>query len=160
MTLQRNDRSPEPAAGFSLLELVLVMAIMVVLGAIAAPRYAGALANYRADAAARRLIADLAFARDKARQTSQSRTVTFVPASGQLRILNVQDLNTAGPNYITNLHDEPYQAELISADFGGDSQVVFDGFGVPDSGGAAVVRAGGTQRTVMLNSGTGEAEIQ
>jgi type II secretory pathway pseudopilin PulG len=136
------------------------MAIMVTLGAIAAPRYANTLANYRADAAARRLVADLNLAREKAFQSSQSRTVTFVPEDGQLSILNVQDLNTPGPTYVTKLHDKPYQAELISADFGGDSQVVFDGFGVPDSGGTAVIQAGGTQRTVVLNADTGEAEVQ
>ncbi len=39
--------------GFSLLELVLILAIAVTLAAIAGPRYGNALANYGADEIAR-----------------------------------------------------------------------------------------------------------
>ena len=44
------------------MELVLVMVIVATLAAIAVPRYAQATSRYRADAAARRIAADLSLA--------------------------------------------------------------------------------------------------
>ena len=67
--------------GFTLLELVLVVAILGVVAAIAAPRYGNAIQNYRANAAAQRLRADLEYARARAKSTSSSRTVTVSPGS-------------------------------------------------------------------------------
>ncbi|MDH3583123.1 MAG: type II secretion system GspH family protein [Phycisphaerae bacterium] len=41
-------------AGFSLVELVMVLVIVAVAGAMAAPRYARAVGRYRTDAAVKR----------------------------------------------------------------------------------------------------------
>src|SRR5204863_23675 len=54
---------------FSLIEITLVLMVMGVLAALAVPRYASALARYRADAAARRIVADLDLARTTARSS-------------------------------------------------------------------------------------------
>ena len=53
------------------------MAIIVIVAAIATPRYANALTRYRAEAAARRVAADFQLARRTAKSTSSSRTVQF-----------------------------------------------------------------------------------
>ncbi|MHC4992904.1 MAG: pilus assembly FimT family protein, partial [Planctomycetota bacterium] len=55
--------------GTSLIEVVIVLAVIATLAAIAQPRYAGALSRYHADSAARRIIADFAAARQRARAT-------------------------------------------------------------------------------------------
>ena len=60
-------RNASASGGFSLLEVVLVVAIIAVLAAIAAPRYGRAAGRYRADVAARRIVADLEYARLSAR---------------------------------------------------------------------------------------------
>jgi prepilin-type N-terminal cleavage/methylation domain-containing protein len=58
--------------GFTLFELVLVIAIMAVVAAIAAPRYAAAAARYELRAAAQQLQSDIVFAQRTAQATSRS----------------------------------------------------------------------------------------
>ena len=64
-------------AGFSLLELVIVLAIVATLATIAAPRYGASLAAYRVESAARRIVADLALARSMARTENRRVIVKF-----------------------------------------------------------------------------------
>ena len=148
----------QPSKAFSLFELVMVLAIITILGAIAVPRYANATANYRAEAASRRIIADLELARRKARASRQSRTVEFQILTNRVRILDVADMADSSKTYITKLADDPYRAELISADLGGDAEVTFDGYGMPDSGGTIVVRHAGIEETIVLDAYSGKAE--
>ena len=72
----------------------------------------------------------------------------------------VAHLNDSAAAYSVLMADPPYRSTLVSADFGGDATVKFDGFGVPDSGGTVVVAAGGISVTVVLDANTGEAAIQ
>jgi Tfp pilus assembly protein FimT len=148
------------AAAFSLAELVLVVAIIAIISAIAVPRYASALVRYRADAAARRVVADLSLARHLARQTGQSRTVTFNTVTGRVRIIGQSGMDAPASNYETNLAAAPYQAAITAADFGGDATIIFNGYGVPDSGGAATVAAGDATKTIAVDAVTGQASIQ
>ncbi len=57
------------------------------------------------------------------------------------------------------LSDAPYYAQLVSAAFGGDEVVTFDGYGLPDSGGTVVVGVGGVTRNVVLDGQSGLADI-
>ena len=147
-------------AAFTLLELVLVLAIITVLAGIAVPRYAAAQQNFRADAAAQRLVADLAMARLRARSQSNSQTVVFNLASSQYQMPGVQDLKNPANTYTVLLSGVPYQAKLVSVDFGGTSQATFDGYGMPNCGGTVVISAGGVQRTVVLDANSGKANVQ
>ena len=142
---------------FSLVELILVMAIITVLSAMAVPRYVGAQQRYRADAAAQRIVVDLAMARSRANTTSTSQSVVFTLATSQYQMPGVPDLKNSGGTYTVLLGGAPYQATLVSADFGGTAQVTFDGYGVPNSGGTLVVKAGGFQRTISLDASSGKA---
>lgn len=149
-----------PSRAMTLFELVMVLAIVAVLGAIAAPRYANAVANHRSAAAAWRIAADLELARRTARASRQTQSVTFDLADNQVRIPGAGNLSDSSANYVTKLADEPYRAELVSADLGGDAEVIFDGYGVPDSGGTIVVQHAGVQQTIVLNAYSGRAEVQ
>ena len=147
-------------AGFTLIDLIVVMAIIAIVAAIATPRYANALTRYRAEAAARRVAADFELARQTAKSTSSSRTVKFDAVSDSYVIPNVRELDTAGTMYRVQLQDPPYQAQIVSVDLGGDWEITFDGFGMPDSGGFIIVRAGDYQYTVVVDPETGVAEVQ
>lgn len=153
--------APAPLSkGFSLLELVLVLAILAVLAAIAAPRYAGAASRYRADCAARRIAADLGMARGRARAASASRSVVFTLSPASYKMPGVRDPDRPGSDYTVNLSEEPYRVTLVSVNFGGDAQVVFSGYGLPDSGGTVRVRAGDCEKTVVLEPANGEVSVQ
>jgi len=145
---------------FSLVELLLVLVIIGLLAAIAAPRYANSAANQQAAAAAHRIVADLDLARAKARESRQAKTVVFNLARSEVTLLGVSHLDGAPSDYVTALADAPYEVTLVSADLGGDAEVTFDGYGVPDSGGTIVVQGGTVQKTVVLNEYTGRAEAQ
>ena len=150
----------ERHTGFTLIDLVMAIAVIAIVAAIATPRYANALTRYRAEAAARRVAADLELARQTAKSTSSSRTVEFDAVSDSYVIPNVRELDTAGTMYRVQLQDPPYQAQIVSVDLGGDTEIVFDGFGIPDSGGFVIVQAGDYQYTVVVDPETGVAEVQ
>lgn len=146
--------------GFSLLELLLVLAIMATVAAIAAPRYQGALARYRADLAAYRIVADLTQARTSAKAASAPRTVAFSVAGNTYQIPELSSLDGNSGHYNVALSERPYDAGLVSVNFGGDAQIIFNGWGVPDSGGTVILAVGTEQRTVAVDTETGRAGIQ
>jgi Tfp pilus assembly protein FimT len=82
----RTDRQ----SGFSLLELVIVMAGIVTLSAIVVPNFSNVVAAMKARDAARTVERQLQTARMKAVTHSRSLRVRFnCPAAGQLRMLEV-----------------------------------------------------------------------
>ena len=153
-------RRAKRCGGFSLLELVVVMVIMAILAAIAAPRYGQAVARYRTSMAARKVAADLTFARKRATISSTSQAVNFDVANNGYQLPGVTDMRTAAVDYSVVLSSAPYQARIVSADFDGDADVTFDGYGVPDSGGTVVVAVGNYSKTILLNADSGKAEVQ
>jgi prepilin-type N-terminal cleavage/methylation domain-containing protein len=146
--------------GFSLLEVVLVLAIIATLAAIATPRYAASLARYRADLAARRIVADLTLARSSAKAAGTSRTVEFCVSTNEYELSALPSLDGAAGNYEVRLSERPYEARLVSADFAGETEVKFSGWGIPQSGGAIVLSVGSEQRTVVVDAETGKATVQ
>jgi len=144
---------------FSLIELILVLTIISVLAAIAVPRYANALARYRVDAAASRVVADLDYARQRARASSASVTVSFKTGQECVILEGVQHIDDPGKQWGVALAGKPYYADLVSVDFTGH-KLIFDGYGYPDSGGTAVLRVGTETRTVVLDADTGKAAVQ
>lgn len=146
--------------GFSLVELVICLIILALLAAIAVPKYAVAISHYRADAAARRIAADLTLAQTTARNTGSSRTVQFTTASSSYQLAGIADLANPANTYTVQLGIEPYFATINSVGFGGGSSVTFDGFGTPSTGGTIVVGSGSFTRTLTLDASTGTVTIQ
>jgi type II secretion system protein H len=155
-------RGLKPAArtAFTLLEVVIVLVIMGIISAIAVPRYANALARHRLDAAATRIVADLSLARQQAKTSGTTQTVRFNLVKNVYELDGVQHLDHAGRNYEVLLSQEPYRTEIVSADLGGDAEIIFDSYGVPDSGGTVVLQAGKYQKTVAVEAGSGRASVQ
>ncbi len=143
---------------FTIAELVTVLCVIGTIAAIATPRYAASLARYRVGSAARRLVADLEVARSQAASSNASQRVAF--AGDAYELPGVKPLHKASGAYAVDLAADPYRVTVVSADFGGDAEVVFDVFGGPDSAGTVVLRAGDTEQTVVLDAGTGRGQIQ
>ena len=149
------------ARAYSLVEFVLVMAILGTFAAIAGPRYSNSLALYRAQAAAQRLAADLNLARWQAKGGSVSQSVVF---SGNTYSMpgtyNAPNIGTgpAGTAYAVDLSAEPYQAKLTLGAV--PVTITFDRYGQPSTGGTLTVTSGVATRTVTLDANTGLAGLQ
>ena len=150
-------RRADCAWAFSIVELLVVMAMISILSAIAIPRFGGTVANYRVNAAARKIIADLAIARSQAMVSSAPQSVSFTPSSDSYQLDGLASADTRTGGYVVDLSREPYRVDLVWADFGGTVKVTFDMYGVPDSKGTIVVQSGSSQRTVSLDNLTGKA---
>ncbi len=134
-------------------------AILAVMTAVALPRYAGAHARYRAEMAARRIMADLELARNRALAASASQPVVFSVDGDEYTLPGVADLRHPASDYHVIISDPPYRAELVAVDAGGDECVIFNGFGVPDSGLKVVLRVRNITKIVMVGQHTGEVRI-
>lgn len=139
---------------FTLVELVMVVAIMAVLAAIAAPRFGKSIAQRRVSAAAKRVVADLKFARQNAMTRSINQEFQF-QANSNYELIGVAHPDWPGSGYVVSLDEEPYLARISSVDFGGDATVFFDTFGVPDTGGGLKVIVGQFTKTVTVDADTG-----
>ncbi|MCC6286159.1 MAG: prepilin-type N-terminal cleavage/methylation domain-containing protein [Phycisphaerales bacterium] len=117
--------------GFTLVELLVVVTIIGVIGAIAAPRLGGSTSVARLRAAADRLEADLGLARAHARRTSTSVTVTF--ASAGYRMAGVPNPVSGEAGYKVRLDMPPYEVGLRSSGFKSGSDLVFDAMGGADA---------------------------
>ena len=141
------------------MELVVVILTLAILAAAAAPRLSSSLNRLQAESAARRIRADLAWARQRAIAGSSTVTVQFSPASHSYQIPALPDLNHPGQPYAVQLASPPYHALLLSAALGGDADVAFSRFGQADSGGTITVRSGSFQQTVTVAADSGRATI-
>ena len=159
-TAPTTRRRPRQPGAFSLIELVMVLLILSAIAAIAAPRYADALSHYRTETAARRLAVDLDYARQHAINTSASQTVTFDAAAGSYELVGMQDLDRPADPYVVWLSGDPHRATMLSVVCGGDTQIVFDIYGVPDTGGQVVLTSGHWQKTVTVDADNGLVTVE
>lgn len=154
---------------FSLLELLMVLAIIATVATMAAPRYAMSLAAYRADATARRIVADLGMARAMARTEGRRVRVKFDNGAHFYFFNGEPDPHDPGEDYTVDLKKDPYRAELVLISFDGRKEMAFDAYGSAvkhDNGqpfelpGVITVTSGGVQKTINVDIPTGKATIQ
>ena len=147
--------------GFTLVELVIVLLIMSILIAVAAPRWSQSLQDIRVSNAASRIVADLSRAQSAAWNSSTSNTVTFTVSISRYEISDVASLGRRGSPYVIDLSDAPYTSRLVSVwDQSGTQTITFNGYGIPDRGGNIVVASGETQRVIVVDATSGTAVVQ
>lgn len=145
--------------GFSLLELVIVLAIVGAMASIALPRFNNSLDRTRIDAAARQIMLDMTLAQRQARTSNLNQTVKFFTTSDKYMRLNVPDSKRPTYDYEVMLRNEPYLVNLSSASFGIDSDIIFDIYGVPDDGGTIVITNDTQSRTITVDADSGQASL-
>lgn len=162
------DYSPQklrrPRRAYTLVEMSITVVIAALIGAIALPRYGQSAAHYRAETAARRIVADLALARSTARSSGSSITVVLTTHGYTLQ--GVSDRDRPGSTYAVDLRADPYSGSWRSvalnatANNAAVTSVTFDRYGVANAGGSVVVASGTATRTVTLDAATGRAAVQ
>ena len=144
---------------YTLVEVIFVLLILAILWGIAAPRYAYSMSRYRAEAAARRLGADLALARSTAQQTSTNVVVTFNTATNAYSMSGVQSMSKTSTTYSVSFASSPYRSSFATVPFT-NNQLTFNQYGAADQSGQIVVQSGGVQHTVTVEATTGKAVVQ
>ncbi len=138
-----------------MIELVVVILIMSIFGAVAAPAFFDSLLYHRVESAARRVKADIDYARQRAQLTSAAQTITF--SGSTYALAGVKDLDRAYDTYSVDFLQSPYSLDSATANFGGAQTLSFDGYGTPSSGGTVVLTAKAHQCTVTVDGTTGAA---
>ncbi|MGD2108926.1 MAG: hypothetical protein PVI86_05995 [Phycisphaerae bacterium] len=152
-------RKPAPLRAFTLAETVCVVVLIGIMATIAVPRFTSMTANSRVSAVCRRITMDLALAQRRARLTGTAHTVKFFTKFEKYTIPGVEDPDHPGLDYVVHLDAEPYGATLSFAEFNCDDEIIFDAYGVPDSGGTVFIRSGDCSKKLAIAAKTGRVTV-
>ncbi len=142
---------------FSLLEVVVVIAVLAIAAAVSMPARSAAGADYRARLASQRIAADMRLLqRDTWYNASQARIVFDVAGDSY----SLENLGNKGSTRSVSLAVDPYRADLQSVSFGGAIELTYRG-GEPSVSGDGVVRleTAGTVFQTTIESGQ-ETELK
>lgn len=147
-------RRPDPrrSAGFTLVELVLVVMVLGVMAGIAAPRFQTAMTGVHLEATAKRLAADLRRAQAVAMSQSTSVLVSIDPATETYSCAALTDLDRNGSTLTVNVAQREYGVQIASSSFGAGTDVAFDFRGEPVDAGSVTISAGSLTAVVSVNS--------
>jgi type IV fimbrial biogenesis protein FimT len=135
-------------AGFTLMEMIVVVAVFSILAAIAIPSFMSLLPGMRLNGAARQVLGDLMTARMKAVKLNQ-RTKVFFDNRYQYRICDDADNNDTVTSGEGDVEDKSIQANYqdVSFDLNNTSDPVFFPKGTA------------TNRTITLQNSSGSKRI-
>jgi prepilin-type N-terminal cleavage/methylation domain-containing protein len=127
---------PPTSRAFSLIEIVIVVAIIAAITAVAVPKYISSLNNYRVKGAAQSVASLILEAQARARaSSSQSRIVV----SGN----SIAELDASGATVRElSLNTQTLKASVHRYVLGGDAILVFNGYGAPDTTGSIQLVSG------------------
>jgi prepilin-type N-terminal cleavage/methylation domain-containing protein len=136
---------------FTLIELILVVLIVSVMAAVAAPKYAESLASFRIQGVAQRIAADIRQARRYAQQNSSTQWIIFNVTTNSYVLTDINNVDRPSQTYQLSLANPEYECELVSADFNSTAILTFDIFGRPLNTGTIVVRCGNLTQTLTID---------
>jgi len=152
--------------GFTMIEIIIVVVIIAIAALAAVPMMSSA-ASLQIRSAANMIAADLEYAKSMAISRGERFSVVFDESTESYRIED-QDSNVIqhpvkkGFDYVIDFRNDSRlnKVDIISVNFNTIRQVQFDCLGSPDNGGAVILQADGTTKTITVEPVTGFISIQ
>jgi len=150
---------------------MVVIVILAILAAVVVPA-AVSTSDMQASAAARMVASDLQYAQNTAITVQKPIIVSFDPEAESHQLAQGsgvypyerQLLNhpiTKSAHVVDFATQRGFgRVNIVSADFGGDAEVIFDELGTPDTGGRLTVQAGSHVFYVDVASVTGKVAVR
>jgi len=158
-------RIPNPYSGFTLIELIMVVVVLIVLATVIGPKISDTLKGTRVNTAARKIATDIRYAQSLAISTQALHGVIFNPnPANTYSIYSPSSANIiwnqfSGGLYTVQLNAGEYDGVTID----GSYEVTFDALGSPTLGGGSsvTISAGGSApvRTITVAASTGKVSI-
>ncbi len=149
-THYRNNKFGEKEAGFTLVELMVAIAIMVLLMAVAIPSFTANQPRYRLKKAARDMVSAMQNARLKAVSENTSYRITFNVGA------NTYQVTSIGDDGIWGTADDTTEAPVNLVDYGSGIQYGF-GNAAADWSGNALAPASQRATLTYTNRGMSDA---
>lgn len=130
--------------GFSYVELVIVVLVLGIMAAVAGPSCGRALARARVDSVARRMAADLEYARCYAMLNSKTCSVAFISSPGSYSMTGVPHPDHPYQSYAVALANLDSGVVFKTITFNSMTSIQFNDYGQPLVGSPAVPLTSGT----------------